>query len=127
MIVDYKTGRYVPGEDDARISLALGVYAVAAARTLRRGCSRVELHHLPTGTIAAAEHGPDGLARKVAEAESIAADCARADGAHRQGRTGDDVFPPTTSASCSWCDFRRHCPEGQAAAPDREPWSALPE
>lgn len=125
VIVDYKTGRYVPSADDARQSLALGVYALAAARTLRRPCSRVELHHLPSGTVAAAEHGPGGLERKVREAESIGADAARADAGYAAGRTGDDAFPPEPSPSCSWCDFRRHCPQGQAAAPDREPWSSL--
>jgi putative RecB family exonuclease len=124
-IVDYKTGRYVPDADDARSSLALGVYAVAAARTLRRPCSRVELHHLPSGTRAIAQHSPAGLERKVAQAESIAADCSRADEAYRAGDTGAAMFPPITSKGCSWCDFRRHCPEGQAAAPDREPWSAV--
>jgi putative RecB family exonuclease len=125
VIVDYKTGRYVPDGDDARTSLALAVYAVSAARTLRRPCSRVELHHLPTGTRAVAEHSPAGLERKVAEAESIAADCSRADAAYRAGDRGDARFAPRPSGRCSWCDFRRHCPEGQAAAPDREPWSSV--
>jgi putative RecB family exonuclease len=125
VIVDYKTGRYVPDADDARSSLALGVYAVAAARTLRRPCFRVELHHLPSATRAVAQHSPAGLERKVAQAESIAADCSRADESYRAGASGADIFPPITSKACSWCDFRRHCPEGQAAAPDREPWSAV--
>jgi putative RecB family exonuclease len=126
VIVDYKTGRYVPSSDDARSSLALAVYAVAAARTLRRPCFRVELLHLPSATRAAAEHTPAGLERKVAEAESIAADSSRADEAYRAGDHGDAVFPPSPSPGCSWCDFRRHCPEGRAAAPDREPWAAVP-
>jgi len=125
VIVDYKTGRYVPDADDARSSLALAVYAVAAARTLHRPCSRVELHHLPSGTRAVAQHSPAGLERKVREAESIAADCSRADEAYRAGDQGNTAFPPSPSKGCSWCDFRRHCPEGQAAAPDREPWSAV--
>jgi RecB family exonuclease len=125
VIVDYKTGRRPPEDDDARGSLALGLYAVAAARTLRRECFRVELHHLPTGGVAAHEHTPSSLARKVAEAESIAHDAVRADAAHAAGRTGDDVFPPRPARQCSWCDFRRHCPEGRAAAPDEDPWAAV--
>ncbi len=125
VIVDYKTGRYVPDVDDARSSLALAVYAVSAARTLHRPCSRVELHHLPTGTVAAAQHSPAGLERKVAEAESIAEDCSRADEAYRAGDRGDVRFAPRPSGRCSWCDFRRHCPEGQGAAPAREPWSSV--
>src|SRR5205814_413091 len=47
VVVDYKTGRWVPSEGDARGSLALAIYAVAAARTLRGICRRVELHHIP--------------------------------------------------------------------------------
>lgn len=125
VIVDYKTGRYEPDADDARSSLALAVYAVCATRTLRRPCSRVELHHLPSGTRAVAQHSPAGLERKVREAESIAADCSSADEAYRSGDRGDAQFPPRPSKGCSWCDFRRHCPEGQAAAPDREPWTAV--
>jgi RecB family exonuclease len=125
VVVDYKTGRRPPDQDDARGSLALALYAVAAARTLRRECARVELHHLPTGTVAAHDHTEASLARKVAEAESIAFDAARADTAHAAGRTGDDVFPPSPSRLCTWCDFRRHCPEGRSAAPDTDPWSAV--
>ncbi|MEU4831449.1 PD-(D/E)XK nuclease family protein [Streptosporangium sp. NPDC023615] len=37
----------------------------------------------------------------------------------------DAAFPPRTGPLCSWCDFRRHCPEGQAAGEGREPWAAL--
>ena len=124
VVVDYKTGRRPLSDDDARGSLALGVYAVAAARTLRRPCAVVELHHLPTGTVAAAAHGPEGLARKVAEAESIAAESRAADEAYAAGDT-EDAFPARPSSLCSWCDFRGVCPEGRAAAPQRDPWDAV--
>ncbi len=129
-VVDYKTGRSQPDADDARSSLALAVYAVAAARTLRRPCATVELHHLPSGTVAAAEHSPASLRRKVAEAESIAADVVRAEAAHRAGDaggTGDALFPPSPSRMCSWCDYRRACPQGRAAAPELDPWAGLPD
>ena len=124
-VVDYKTGRRPPSDGDARGSLALAVYAVAAARTLRRPCAVVELHHLPTGTVAAAGHGPDGLARKVAEAESIAREARAADEAYAQGDTGEQTFPARPSSMCSWCDFRGVCAEGRAAAPQRNPWDAV--
>ncbi len=127
VIVDYKTGRRPLSDDDARSSLALGVYAVAAARTLRRPCAVVELHHLPTGTVAAASHGPEGLARKVAEAESIAREARAADASYAAGDT-EGPFPARPSSLCSWCDFRSACPQGRAAAPQRDPWEAvLPE
>ncbi len=124
-VVDYKTGRRPPSDEDARGSLALGVYAVAAARTLRRPCAVVELHHLPTGTVAAAVHGPEGLARKVAEAESIAREARAADEAYAQGDAGEETFPARPSSMCSWCDFRGVCPQGRAAAAQRDPWDAV--
>ncbi|GAA3233250.1 RecB family exonuclease [Nonomuraea helvata] len=37
----------------------------------------------------------------------------------------DELFAPNPGPICSWCDFRRHCPEGQAAGPDRRPWDGL--
>jgi RecB family exonuclease len=125
VVVDYKLGRRVPGTDDARSSLPLGLYALAAARTLRTPCRRVELHHVPSGTVAAAEHDDASLGRKVAEAESIARDAAAATAALAAGADPDEAFPATPSALCSWCDFRSVCPTGSAAAPAAEPWAAL--
>ncbi|MFL6138500.1 MAG: RecB family exonuclease [Frankiaceae bacterium] len=131
VVVDYKTGRRGLTDDDARSSLALAVYAVAAARTMRAPCHRVELHHLPSGTVAAHEHTDEALARHVARAESIAADARAADeawraGAGRPGDPGaDELFPPRPGPLCGWCDYARHCPEGQAAAAPRRPWDGL--
>src|SRR6202035_758895 len=51
VVVDYKTGRPPLTTDDARSSLALALYALAASRALRRDCTRVELHHLPSGQV----------------------------------------------------------------------------
>jgi RecB family exonuclease len=125
VVVDYKTGRHILTVDDARSSLALAVYAAAAARTLRMPCHRVELHHLPTGEVLGWEHDEATLARHLGRAEQIAAEAAQADQKYREGRTGDDAFPPRPSPMCGWCDFRRHCPEGQARVPERASWSGL--
>lgn len=125
VIVDYKTGRHVLTVDDARSSLALALYAAAAARTLRRPCRRVELHHLPSGETAAWEHEDHALARHLDRADDIAGECAAADRAYAQGEQDDQVFPARPSALCGWCDFRRHCPEGEQSVPSREPWSGL--
>jgi putative RecB family exonuclease len=125
VVVDYKTGRQVPTADDARTSLPLALYAVAAARMFRRPCHRVELHHVPSGTIATHEHTDDSLARKVAEAESIASDLRRADASYRDTGAESPHFPPRTSALCSWCDFRAHCPEGQQMGPEKSDWAGL--
>ena len=79
VVVDYKTGRHLLTTDDVRTSLALALYALAAERVMRRPCLRVELHHLPTGSVLAWEHTPESLARQLRRAEAIAAECAEAD------------------------------------------------
>lgn len=128
VIVDYKTGRHVLDTDDARTSLALAVYAAAAARTLRRRCRRVELHHLPTGTVAAWEHSPESITRHLLRAESIGEEAYAAEQAFHAGlddAAKDRVFPPIVGSMCQWCDFSNHCPEGRRAYASRRPWDGL--
>ena len=88
VVVDYKTGRHLLTVDDARTSLALALYALAAERVMRRPCRRVELHHLPTGKVLAWEHTPESLARQLGRAEAIAAECARADERYKAAAAG---------------------------------------
>jgi putative RecB family exonuclease len=125
VVVDYKTGRQPPADDDVRGSQALALYVLATRRTLRRECRRVELHHLPTGRVAAFEHTHESLQRQLARAESTAQDIVVATDTLASGADADDVFPPAPGPGCSWCDFRGHCPEGQAASVQRDPWAAL--
>jgi putative RecB family exonuclease len=146
VVVDYKTGRRPLSTDDARASLPLALYALAAGRIFHRPCRRVELHHLPTGEIHAWEHSQATLDRHVRRAEEIAAECRDADESFRagaggpagpRGTAGDAdaaepggaeagrVFPPRPGPGCGWCDFRAVCPEGAAAAPAHRPWDGL--
>lgn len=138
VVVDYKTGRRPLTQDDARSSLALAIYAIAASRMMRTPCHAVELHHLPTGEIVEWRHTDESLGRHLSRAEEVAVEASDADEVYREavarpGETAgspipqevDQMFAPSPGPICSWCDFRRHCPEGQKAAPDREPWSAL--
>jgi RecB family exonuclease len=128
VVVDYKTGRHVLSVDDARSSLALALYALAAGRVLRRDCRRVELHHLPTGQVFAWEHTAESLSRHLRRAEEVATECAGADEQMRAplpSEKFDEVFPPRPGPACGWCDYLRHCPEGQAAAVPRRPWDGL--
>jgi RecB family exonuclease len=129
VVVDYKTGRHKPTVDDARSSLALALYALAAGRVLRRPCRRVELHHVPTGSVAAWQHTPESLDRQLRRAEQIATECADADERYRAAPAGErpaaDAFPPRPGPGCGWCDFRALCPEGSAASPHRRPWDGL--
>ncbi|HEY2205289.1 MAG TPA: PD-(D/E)XK nuclease family protein [Pseudonocardia sp.] len=125
VIVDYKTGRRPPSVDDTRASPALALYALAARRTLRRQCRRVELHHVPTGEVAAWEHSEPSLARHLSRVEEAADDASLATDTLAAGGDPEVLFPPAPSGRCSYCDFRRHCPEGKAAAPEVQPWALL--
>lgn len=127
VVVDYKTGRQVPSEDDARTSLALALYAAAVSRMFRRPCVRVELHHVPTGEVVTHEHTEESLRRKIAEAESIASDLRGVDAHFRDVGVDSERFPPRTSALCTWCDYRAHCPEGQGMGPEKSDWAGLDE
>jgi RecB family exonuclease len=125
VVVDYKTGRARLTDDDARTSLPMALYAVAAAGMFRRPCERVELHHLPTGEVLAHEHTQETLQRKVAEAESIASDLRRADADYAEKGVESRFFEPQVSPICQWCDFRAHCPQGQRVGPEKSDWAGL--
>ena len=124
VIVDYKTGRTGLGPDDARSSRALALYVIAAARMFRRPCRRVELHHLPTATVAAHEHTDESLARHLRRAEQTAADAMAAEREVKAGADPDTAFPTNPGSLCGWCDFRRSCPAG-ATRPGQESWAGL--
>jgi putative RecB family exonuclease len=124
VIVDYKTGRSGLDADDARGSQALALYAWAAQKVFRRPCRRVELHHLPTGTVAAHEHTEESLARQVRRAEETAQDIMAAERAVAGGADADAEFPVKPGSLCGWCDFRKVCPAGQEVAA-KEPWAAV--
>jgi len=125
VVVDYKTGRSALTTDDARGSLALALYAVAAARTLRAACTTVELHHLPTGRVLSWQHTTEGLERHVSRAERTAAEIVAATAALAEGGDPDGLFPARTSSLCGWCDLSRSCPTGRAASAPQQPWAGL--
>lgn len=124
-VVDYKTSRVAPTDDDARTSLPLALYAAAVWKMFRRRCVRVELHHLPSGSVAVHEHTGDSLQRKIAEAESIASDARRAEEDYAEFGTDSGRFPTNVGPLCQWCDFRAHCPAGQRVGPEKSGWAAL--
>ncbi len=125
IVIDYKTSRRPLGPDDARTSLALAFYAQAVTRLFRRECTRVELHHVPTREVIAHDHTPESLQRKSVEAESIGQDLRAAGAAYAESGPESSAFAPRPSALCRWCDYRQHCPEGQAMGPEKLSWAAL--
>jgi RecB family exonuclease len=127
VVVDYKTGRSVLTVDDARESVALAVYAAGAARTLHRDCTRVELHHLPTGAVVAWDHTEESLADQLRRADAVVAELADLDAGFRAGlsrQEADEMFPARVGSRCGWCDFRSVCGPGQSV-PRRQPWDGV--
>jgi putative RecB family exonuclease len=125
VVVDYKTSRQAPTDDDARTSLPMALYAAAVWKMFRRPVRRVELHHVPTGTVATHEHTPESLGRHVERARSIMRDARRADADFATHGVDATAFPAVTGPICGWCDLRAHCPEGRAAGPEKSDWAAL--
>jgi RecB family exonuclease len=125
VVVDYKTSRTQPTDDDARTSLPLALYAAAVWKMFRRRCVRVELHHVPSGQVASHVHSGESLKRKLGEAESIARDARRAEADYAEFGVDSGQFPAHVGPLCQWCDFRAHCPAGQAAGPEKSSWAAL--
>lgn len=120
VVVDYKTGRSVLTVDDARASMALAVYAAATAHTLRRACTRVELHHLPTGDVVAWDHTDESLEQQLRRADDLAAELGVLDSAYDAGLSrveADEAFPAHVGPRCGWCDFRSSCRPGQSVPP----------
>jgi RecB family exonuclease len=127
VVVDYKTGRSVLTVDDARRSLALAVYAAAAARTLHRPCTRVELHHLPTGEVLAWDHSEESLERQLLRADVLAAELDGLDERFRDGMSvdeADEAFPARVASRCGWCEFRGVCRPGRSV-PSHRPWDGV--
>jgi putative RecB family exonuclease len=127
VVVDYKTGRSVLTVDDARTSIALAVYAAASARTFRRGCTRVELHHLPTGEVVGWDHTEKSLQRHLRRADSIAAELAELESRFKSGMSpqeADDAFPTVPGPLCGWCDLRAACETGRSV-PARRSWDGV--
>ncbi len=125
VVVDYKTSRVAPTDDDARFSLPLALYAAAVWKMWRRPTFAVELHHVPTGTVARHRHTRESLTRQVERAKAIARDARRAEGDLAVHAERSEAFPPVTGPLCGWCDYRAHCLPGQQAAPEQADWAAL--
>jgi RecB family exonuclease len=127
VVVDYKTGRSSPTVDDARTSVALAVYAAAVGAMLRRPCSRVELHHLPSGRVLAWQHTATSLEQHVHRADALAARLADLDERHAAGLApdrADELFPALVAPRCGWCEFRPVCRPGQSE-PARRSWAGV--
>jgi hypothetical protein len=113
---------------DARGPLALALYAVAAGPCAATPCRRVELHHLPSGRVAAVEH--DGRLAPGPPSDRAEAGGGRGGGRDRGPRRGGDadvLFPPRTSPAARGATTCAPARGRAAAGPPRRPWDGLPD
>jgi putative RecB family exonuclease len=125
VVVDYKMGHLAPTEQEAAASLALAIYAYGAWATLKARCTRVELHHVPTGEIARVHRDEEWLRRHIGRADELAAEIRLHTDTVSAGGEVDVLFPPKVGPLCASCPYRSRCPEGQGAMPAEEPWAVL--
>lgn len=126
VVVDYKTGKAVSTEDEARSSMALAIYAGGVAYRYKQPVGPVELHHVPSNTIVRWQHTQESLDRQLRRADAIGCEARDAERAVVDDASiVDELFPPSTGPLCGYCDFRELCPEGTAATEEREPWAGL--
>lgn len=126
VVVDYKTGRHVPTVEEVAASVALAVYAEAVTSMLRRPCRRVELHHLPTRSVAAWQHTDASLAQHLQQTDTLAAELSVLDEQHADGtRAADVAFPARVGSRCGWCEFRPACAPGRSVT-QQPAWAGVP-
>lgn len=129
VVVDYKTGSSVPSTQTVRSSLALAIYARIVQDRLRRSCLRVELHHVPSGTVSSWQHSAESLERQCRRVRELITEIASALSAWATSAKDQDaldaLFPAQPSPLCGYCDGWSQCAAGQARCAQRQPWDAL--
>ena len=126
VVVDYKTGRHVPTVDEVAASVTLAVYAEAVTSVLRRPCTRVELHHLPTRAVVAWQHTETSLSSHLNRADVLAAELSVLDEGHVNGTlAADEAFPAKVGSRCGWCEFRPVCAPGRTIG-QQPAWAGVP-
>lgn len=129
-VVDYKTGKTPPTDDDVRSSMALAMYALMVQRALKRECTSLALHHVPSAQVIEVDVTQEMLTRHLARLESVGQDIRRAVDTHESLDESDEearaeIFPAVPSVLCGYCDFWDICEAGQAFTDRRDPWAAL--
>lgn len=128
--IDYKTGKSIPTETDARGSQALAMYALMLQRALGKTCFDVSLHHLPSGQAVTWSHSNESLHRHLARVSQIASDIVRAQDTWdatdpTDEGIRDELFPARTSAVCGFCDHWEVCAEGRGFTERKQSWEGL--
>lgn len=127
-VVDYKTGKSVPTPDDVRASMAMAMYALMVKRALKRECTSLALHHIPSNQIVEVDISDDMLDRHLMRLESIGQDIRRVMDTYESLDDEEaiaELFPTQLGPLCGYCNFWEICEAGQSFTERRDPWAAL--
>ena len=114
-IHDYKTGRWVPSQQELDRDRQLALYQIGVeARYEGATTVRLVWHYLLRDQVRVSTRTPEQLdelrARTIELIDRIEAEC---------------DFEPQPSALCSWCEFNDVCPAMRAAVSDAAPAAAI--
>lgn len=104
-IIDYKTSRKLPSQDDVNNNLQLQIYRMSALKRwpqLTPERIQLSLYFLRAGEKLSATRAtltPEETEQKVVETIQAI-----------EKRTAEGVFPPRPSELCNWCGYKPFCP-----------------
>lgn len=105
-IVDWKTNRRARSRADVAGNLQLAIYAIAARELWGQEPEWVALEFVVPGVRVTVERDEIDTEAALRTIRQVAA------------RVREEVFEPTPSALCAWCDFRAICPAFDGDGPD---------
>ncbi|MEK7659632.1 MAG: PD-(D/E)XK nuclease family protein [Patescibacteria group bacterium] len=104
-IIDYKTSRKLPSQDDVNNNLQLQIYRMSALKRwpqLTPERIQLSLYFLRAGeklSVTSSALSPEETGRKVVETIQAI-----------EKRTAEGAFPPRPSELCNWCGYKPFCP-----------------
>ena len=113
-IHDYKTGRWVPSQQELDQDRQLALYQIGVEARYESTATRLVWHYLLRDQVRVSTRTPEQLdelrARTIELIDRIEA---------------ERDFQPQPSALCSWCEFNDVCPAVRAKASDAAPAAAI--
>ena len=105
-IVDWKTNRRAKSRADVAGSLQLAIYTLAARELWGREPEWVALDFVVPGLRVTVDRADIDVAGALTRVRDVAA------------KVQAELFPPSPSPLCGWCDFRSVCPAFEGEGPD---------
>jgi RecB family exonuclease len=105
-IIDYKTAKKMPSQDDADSNLQLSIYNLGLLKKwphIKPENITVSLYFLKHNEKISSKRTKDGL-------EATKKEILNAINEIKESQKKENGFPPTPSALCDWCGYKKICP-----------------